>query len=324
MAGSMKDIKLRIKSVESTMQITKAMELVASSKMRRAKERVEHSRPYFETLYESLTKIAAADPRARNPYLRRDDIKRTLLVVIAGDRGLAGGYNANVFKQADAAEGPVTVLPIGKRSAEYFAHHGAGLFTPEVLMAADVSVSECFTLSHQITEGFLKGEYDAVKLCYTRFDSMMTQTATTLEVLPLTIEPTEAQKAEARRSQILYKPSCEEVFGAIIPEYVAGVLYGAVCDARLRQTVVNRSACGDFDAVGADMAGDGLEYDTQLLAPDAFSALYQHWLCAQMDLALGETARAVDELQMYSDYCQEFAAWMRQKYPPAGGVQWRY
>ena len=242
MAGSMKDIKLRIKSVESTMQITKAMELVASSKMRRAKERVEHSRPYFETLYESLTKIAAADPRARNPYLRRDDIKRTLLVVIAGDRGLAGGYNANVFKQADAAEGPVTVLPIGKRSAEYFAHHGAGLFTPEVLMAADVSVSECFTLSHQITEGFLKGEYDAVKLCYTRFDSMMTQTATTLEVLPLTIEPTEAQKAEARRSQILYKPSCEEVFGAIIPEYVAGVLYGAVCESVASELAARRTA----------------------------------------------------------------------------------
>ena len=256
MAGSMKDIKLRIKSVESTMQITKAMELVASSKMRRAKERVEHSRPYFETLYESLTKIAAADPRARNPYLRRDDIKRTLLVVIAGDRGLAGGYNANVFKQADAAEGPVTVLPIGKRSAEYFAHHGAGLFTPEVLMAADVSVSECFTLSHQITKGFLKGEYDAVKLCYTRFDSMMTQTATTLEVLPLTIEPTEAQKAEARRSQILYKPSCEEVFGAIIPEYVAGVLYGAVCESVARELAARRTA---MDAATKN-AGEMIEH----------------------------------------------------------------
>ena len=256
MAGSMKDIKLRIKSVESTMQITKAMELVASSKMRRAKERVEHSRPYFETLYESLTKIAAADPRARNPYLRREDIKRTLLVVIAGDRGLAGGYNANVFKQADAAEGPVTVLPIGKRSAEYFAHHGAGLFTPEVLMAADVSVSECFTLSHQITEGFLKGEYDAVKLCYTRFDSMMTQTATTLEVLPLTIEPTEAQKAEARRSQILYKPSCEEVFGAIIPEYVAGVLYGAVCESVASELAARRTA---MDAA-TKTAGEMIEH----------------------------------------------------------------
>ena len=256
MAGSMKDIKLRIKSVESTMQITKAMELVASSKMRRAKERVEHSRPYFETLYESLTKIAAADPRARNPYLRRDDIKRTLLVVIAGDRGLAGGYNANVFKQADAAEGPVTVLPIGKRSAEYFAHHEASLFTPEVLMAADVSVSECFTLSHQITEGFLKGEYDAVKLCYTRFDSMMTQTATTLEVLPLTIEPTEAQKAEARRSQVLYKPSSEEVFGAIIPEYVAGVLYGAVCESVASELAARRTA---MDAATKN-AGEMIEH----------------------------------------------------------------
>ena len=139
----------------------------------------------------------------KRQYLRRAEIKRTLLVVIAGDRGLAGGYNSNVLKQAEAQQGPVTVLPIGKRSQEYFAHHGADLFTEEVLLAADVSVGECFALSRKITEGYLKGDYDAVKLCYTRFDSMMTQTAVTMEVLPLTIEPTEEQKAAARRSQIL-------------------------------------------------------------------------------------------------------------------------
>ena len=242
MAGSMKDIKLRIKSVESTMQITKAMELVASSKMRRAKERVEHSRPYFETLHETLTKIAAADPRARNPYLRRDEVKRTLLIVIAGDRGLAGGYNSNVLKQAGAEEGEVLVMPIGKRSAEYFVHHEVPLFTQEVLMAADISVGECFQLSRQITEGYLKGEYDAVKICYTRFDSMMTQTAATMEVLPLSIEPTEQQKAEARRSQILYKPSSEEVFSAIIPEYVAGIVYGAVCESVASELAARRTA----------------------------------------------------------------------------------
>ena len=242
MAGSMKDIKLRIKSVESTMQITKAMELVASSKMRRAKERVEHSRPYFETLHETLTKIAAADPRARNPYLRRDEIKRTLLIVIAGDRGLAGGYNSNVLKQAGAEEGEVVVLPIGKRSTEYFVHHEVPLFTQEVLLAAEISVGECFQLSRQITEGYRKGEYDAVKICYTRFDSMMTQTATTMEVLPLSIEPTEQQKAEARRSQILYKPSSEEVFSAIIPEYVAGIVYGAVCESVASELAARRTA----------------------------------------------------------------------------------
>ena len=242
MAGSMKDIKLRIKSVESTMQITKAMELVASSKMRRAKERVEHSRPYFETLHETLTKIAAADPRARNPYLRRDEVKRTLLIVIAGDRGLAGGYNSNVLKQAGAEEGEVLVLPIGKRSAEYFVHHEVPLFTQEVLLAADITVGECFQLARRITEGYCKGEYDAVKICYTRFDSMMTQTASTMEVLPLSIEPTEQQKAEARRSQILYKPSSEEVFRAIIPEYVAGIVYGAVCESVASELAARRTA----------------------------------------------------------------------------------
>ena len=242
MAGSMKDIKLRIKSVESTMQITKAMELVASSKMRRAKERVEHSRPYFETLHETLTKIAAADPRDRNPYLRRDEVKRTLLIVIAGDRGLAGGYNSNVLKQAAAEEGEVLVLPIGKRSAEYFVHHEVPLFTQEVLLAADVSVGECFQLSRQITEGYRKGEYDAVKICYTRSDSIFAQTAATMEVLPLSIEPTEQQKAEARRSQILYKPSSEEVFSAIIPEYVAGIVYGAVCESVASELAARRTA----------------------------------------------------------------------------------
>ena len=256
MAGSMKDIKLRIKSVESTMQITKAMELVASSKMRRAKERVEHSRPYFETLHKTLTEIAAADPRARNPYLRRAEIKKTLLIVIAGDRGLAGGYNSNVLRQAQQEAGDVVVLPIGKRSAEYFVHHEVPLFTQEVLLAADITVGECFQLARRITEGYCKGEYDAVKICYTRFDSMMTQTATTLEVLPLTIEPTEAQKAEARRSQILYKPSCEEVFGAIIPEYVAGVLYGAVCESVASELAARRTA---MDAATKN-AGEMIEH----------------------------------------------------------------
>lgn len=97
------------------------------------------------------------------------------------------------------------------------------------------------------------------------------------------------------------------------------------CDARLRQTVVQRSACTDFDAAGADRCGpEGVGCETPLLAPEACSALYVHWLCAQMDLALGETARAVNELQMYSDYVQDFAAWMRRTYAPAGGVQWRY
>ena len=98
MAGSMKDIKLRIRSVQSTMQITKAMELVASSKLRHARERMEQARPYFETLQATLADIAAANTEFTSPYLARRPVKKTCYIVIAGDRGLAGGYNANLFK----------------------------------------------------------------------------------------------------------------------------------------------------------------------------------------------------------------------------------
>ena len=241
-SGNMKDIKRRIKSVQSTMQITKAMELVASSKMRHAKERALGARPYFNALYQTITRLAGATRGSESVYTRPREVKNSLYIVIAGDRGLAGGYNSNVLKQAEAQQGPVTVLPIGKRSAEYFAHHEADLFTDEVLLAAEISVGECFSLSRKITEGFLKGDYDAVKICYTRFDSMMTQTAATMEVLPLSIEPTEEQKAAARRSQILYKPSSEEVFRAIIPEYVAGIVYGAVCESVASELAARRTA----------------------------------------------------------------------------------
>jgi len=102
MASSMKDIKLRIHSVESTMQITRAMELVAASKLRRAQERMERSRPYFEILHETIHDIAGLDDTILSPYVLQREVRRTCWIVIAGDRGLAGGYNNNIFKLVHA------------------------------------------------------------------------------------------------------------------------------------------------------------------------------------------------------------------------------
>lgn len=244
MAGSMKDIKLRIKSVESTMQITKAMELVASSKMRRAKERVEHSRPYFEVLHKTLTDIAASNTEFQSPYMKKREVKKTLLIVIAGDRGLAGGYNSNIIKlaQAEAANGPVCVLPIGKRSLEFFQHHGYEVVSSDYGLAAEISVGSCFQISRLVSQSFLKGEYQAVKICYTRFNSMMTQTASSMPILPLTLEPTEEQKQAGRHDVIWYEPNSEEVFNAIIPEYIAGIVYGALCESVASELAARRTA----------------------------------------------------------------------------------
>ena len=242
--ANLRDIKKRISSVTTTKQITRTMEMVSTAKIRRALDRSKQAEPYKEALTDVMLTVAGdASCSGTDPMLQKhESVKHGLIVVIASDRGLAGGYNANVLKLAAQESGNVEVLPIGKRSAEYFVHHEAELFTQEVLLAADISVGQCFQLARQITEGYRKGEFDAVKLCYTRFDSMMTQTAVSIEVLPLAMEPTEQQKAEARRSQILYKPSSEEVFSAIIPEYVAGIVYGAVCESVASELAARRTA----------------------------------------------------------------------------------
>lgn len=242
MAGSMKDIKLRIKSVESTMQITKAMELVASSKLRRAKERVEQSRPYFETLYRTLYDIAASNTEFRSPYLARREIKRSCFVVIAGDRGLAGGYNSNMFKTVEAAMAgkDVCVLPIGKKAVEHFKRTGAPLLSEDYAVVGDLSVSDCYGISRMMCQKFLKGEFDEINIGFTQFVSMLNQTATVLPALPF--DAPRPEHGKAARSLILYEPNSEEVFDAIIPEYLAGLIYGAMCESVASELGARRTA----------------------------------------------------------------------------------
>lgn len=250
----MKEIKLRIKSVESTMQITKAMELVASSKLRRAKERVEHSRPYFETLYATLFDIAAAEDHFDSPYLAKRDTHRRLYIVIAGDRGLAGGYNANILKavQADAEGQTYTVLPIGKKAVEYFTRHQVSILTQAFAEAGDLSVSDSFEISRIVCQKFLEGEFDEIRLCFTQFVSMLTQTATVLPILPFETP----KKSNKRQSLMLYEPDATTVFDEIIPEYLAGVVYGALCESVASEQGARRTA---MDAATKN-AGEMIEH----------------------------------------------------------------
>ena len=255
MAGSMKDIKLRIRSVQSTMQITKAMELVASSKLRHARERMEQARPYFETLQATLADIAAANTEFTSPYLARRPVKKTCYIVIAGDRGRAGGYNANLFKLvAQAAEGKeCCVLPVGKKALEHFQHRGMSILTEAFSPVEDVTVSDCFSMSRLVAQGFLKGEFDEIHLCYTRFESMLTQTAKTVQMLPMAAPKPREDKRP--RSLMLYEPSSEAVYDAIVPEYFAGLIWGAVCESEASEQAARRTA---MDAASKN-AGEMIE-----------------------------------------------------------------
>nr|WP_317400451.1 ATP synthase F1 subunit gamma [uncultured Gemmiger sp.] len=254
MAGSMKDIKLRIKSVESTMQITKAMELVASSKLRHAKQRVEKSRPCFEVLHQTLADIAASNTDFSSVYTVARPVKRTCYVVIAGDRGLAGGYNANVFKTAAAhMQGrDCCVLPVGKKALEQYQRLGTDILSKEFAQAEDVSVGHCFTMARMLAQGFLNGEFDEVYVVYTNFVSMLTQTPAVLRLLPLNAP----KRTEPGPHQlILYEPDCESVYNAIVPEYLAGLVYGALCESVASEMGARRTA---MDAASKN-AGEMIE-----------------------------------------------------------------
>jgi F-type H+-transporting ATPase subunit gamma len=264
MAANMKAVKLRIKSVENTMQITKAMELVASSKLRRAKERSDNCRPYFEELYDTLKTIATGNTDFSSIYAKASEGSKVCYVVIAGDRGLAGGYNNNLFKcfEADAAGKEYTVLPIGKKAVEYFKRRKADILSEEFAEIAPMTVGDCFEVARLICEEFKTGEYSTVGLVYTEFVSMLSQEPHFVPVLPLSELTDDEAEAEPIRNLILYEPESTEVFDAIVPEYMAGVVFGAVCDSVASEQAARRTAMESATSNAEEMIGTlNLQYN---------------------------------------------------------------
>ena len=243
MAGvSTKEIKNRIRSMESTKQITKAMEMVAASKLRRAQAQVLSSRPYFEILYNTINDIVDTNRDFSSPYLTQRPVKKTAYVVIAGDRGLAGGYNSNVLKLVmnEIRDKDTWVVPIGKKAVDYFRSHNVPMLTTNYAEAEDMSLGDCFTIAKRLCKQYLSGEFDEICVAYTNFVSVLSQTPGSLRLLPLLRQKT--GKEGSVQSDIVYEPDSTEVFDAIIPEYLGGVLYGALCESRASEQAARRTA----------------------------------------------------------------------------------
>ena len=242
MAGaSMNDIKARIKSVTSTMQITKAMELVATSKLRRAKEKAERSRPFHSILGEAISEIENSSQIGDSIWSHDTEGRRTLFIVIAGDRGLAGGYNSNVFRLVKSlAQGTDAIyLPIGKKALEHYRHGGKELYYEAAEYVAEVSVGDSLAISEIVCRGFKAGEFDRVTVVYTKFTSMLTQTPVYEQLLPLTKNES---VGEVRAADPMFGGDPEEILDKIVPEYVGGILNSAICEALASESGARRTA----------------------------------------------------------------------------------
>ena len=196
------------------------------------------------------------DREFSSPYLAKRSGNKAAFIVISGDRGLAGGYNSNVLKllTAETQGKESAILPMGKKGADYFKVHNIPVLAENYTTAETVSIGDCFSVAKTLCKAYLQGEYDAVYVIYTQFHSVLSQEARCLQMLPL-----EKQENTQRGAvqEMLYEPDSETVFASIVPEYLGGVLYGALCESRASEQAARRTAM-DAATQNAQEMIDGL------------------------------------------------------------------
>lgn len=241
--GNMKDIKRRIKSVGSTRQITKAMELVASSKLRRAKQRSEAGRPYFEAQYQLLSEIASVKKDFTTVFTESREIKQRLFIVIAGDRGLAGGFNSNIFKAVVAEHANDKVKPkiiaIGRKAVDFFEKRDYEVVGRYPYFAEKARTADCADIANIIVDMFRNEEIDEAQLFYTAFVSPLVQNPEHIKLLPVT--DFETGKGEDL-GLINYDPSPEAVFDRIVPKFLMSLIDCGIVESFASEQGARRTA----------------------------------------------------------------------------------
>ncbi len=227
MGADVKQLRTRIKSVDSTLHLTKAMGLVASSKIRRATDSMNKGKAYAEALEETISLLTSYEACRKTPYMSVRQGEKTCLVVVAGDRGLAGGYNANIFRlmreYADAH-----VIPIGKRACDRF---GGTLRYAEGYSHADA-----MSLARELCRDFCEGKFDRVGIVCTKYHSLMSQEAYVKWLLPL------SAGTKSNAGGVVFEPDELTVLNAVIPEYVAGMIVSCVKESFASEVAARRVA----------------------------------------------------------------------------------
>ena len=247
MGADIKQLRIRIKSVDYTLHLTKAMGLVASSKIRKATDAMNKGKEYSRALEETVEQLSTYEECKKSPYMAQRDSGKLCLIVVAGDRGLAGGYNANIFRLM--RDFPDTdVIPIGKRACDRFGG--------EVRHAETFSYTDAKAISDSICGDFVDGKYDRVGIVCTEYISIMSQEAVLKWILPL-------EKKEGTQSvSAIFEPDEITVLNNAIPEYVAGMITACVKESFASEVASRRVAMDNAGKNATEMINDlGLKYN---------------------------------------------------------------
>lgn len=237
--ASLRDIRRRIKSVKNTRQITKAMELVAASKMKKAQQAALAGRAYAGLMAEMLAAVAGRVEESHHPFLARREVKTRGIILVTTDKGLAGPLNANLFKLVTEIKEPAKYAVIGRKGAQFIARTQRQLLA-EFTVTDRVPFAEVRTVAEFMVQQFLEGHVDTVELIYPHFRNTLVQVATNLPLLPLhslqeviadlRADAGETVKADDR--EILFEPDANTVLDALLPLYVNREIYQHILDAK--------------------------------------------------------------------------------------------
>lgn len=256
MALGAKEIKRRIKSVQNTRQITKAMKMVAAAKLRRAQERAESSRPYSEKIKDVISSIASGTKDFSHPMLEDRPVQKTGYLVITSDRGLAGGYNANVLrlvqntiKTKHSSTDEYMIFVIGKKGRDFFKKRNQPIVEEVTGLSDNPTLTEIKDISSKAIQLFGAQAFDELILFYNRFDSAIQQTPIEKKLLPLQSE----EVLSGPKMSYEYEPSSEEVLEELLPKYAETLIYSALLDAKASEFGARMTAMGSATDNASEM-----------------------------------------------------------------------
>jgi F-type H+-transporting ATPase subunit gamma len=246
-SGQIRQLKRRIRTVQSTQKITRAMEMIAASRILRAQARVRAARPYAEQIHEIIKGLAVSSEVRRHPLLQERDVERVAVVVNTSDRGLAGAYNANVLKVAErtirderAADRSVDLYVVGRKGAGYFSYRGRRTMRVWEGISETPTVDAASGIAEVLMERFVDAELDRVWLVYTDFRSTMTQVPVRMELLP--VKPEEFGGGEEIAPEFLFEPSQPELLERLIPRYVDAKVFHGLLESSASELAARQRA----------------------------------------------------------------------------------
>ena len=233
--ASMRDIKRRKGSIQSTQQITKAMKLVSTVKLQRAKQRAEQSKAYFNCMYETVTSMLARTGGLNHPYLRAGQTGKKAVIVITSNRGLAGGYNSNVIKlitKGDFRKEDLEIYAIGKKGKDALQRGGYHIVADDPDIIEEPSYVDAMAITDQLLKSYADGEVGEIYLAYTGFKNTVVHEPTLLKLLPVeAAKEEESAQSTGSRAMMNFEPEDEEALNMIIPKYVTSLIYGGLVEA---------------------------------------------------------------------------------------------